>query len=110
VLIAPRRLLIGCSLTAVLLTAGCSVRDDETEPTATADDVFVIITPTPGTPVRAERTAEIVQQYTVKPGDSLLAIAVQFGVTLDELQAANDITNPNSIYVGQVLDIPAPDD
>ncbi|XTI82406.1 carbohydrate-binding module family 50 protein [Cenococcum geophilum] len=45
--------------------------------------------------------------YTVVEGDSLSAIAYKFNITLQELEAANpEITNPDDIEVGQVLNIP----
>lgn len=43
--------------------------------------------------------------YTIKSGDTLSGIAVKFGVTVSQLQSWNGITNPNKIYVGQVLKI-----
>lgn len=45
--------------------------------------------------------------YTVVAGDTLAKIAGKFGVTMSALQTANNITDPNTIYVGQVLKIPA---
>ncbi|MBN1920102.1 MAG: LysM peptidoglycan-binding domain-containing protein [Anaerolineae bacterium] len=51
----------------------------------------------PGTPVPAAGT------YTVRPGDSLSSIAARFGTTVAALAAQNGITNPELIYVGQVL-------
>lgn len=44
--------------------------------------------------------------YTVASGDTLYAIARRFGVTVSALQAANGITNPAGLTVGQVLVIP----
>lgn len=44
--------------------------------------------------------------YTVKPGDTLNKIAQAHDVTLAELVAANNISNPNLIFPGQVLVIP----
>lgn len=44
--------------------------------------------------------------YTVQPGDTLAAIAQQFGVTVQEIVDANDIANPDVIRPGQVLEIP----
>ncbi|KAL2061426.1 hypothetical protein VTL71DRAFT_7699 [Oculimacula yallundae] len=46
--------------------------------------------------------------YTVVSGDGLWVIATQkFGITLDSLLAANpQITNPDLILVGQVINIP----
>jgi LysM repeat protein len=46
--------------------------------------------------------------YIVKPGDTMAAIAAQFGLTLAVLQAANPGVDPNSLKVGQELTIPAP--
>ncbi len=45
--------------------------------------------------------------YTVKPGDTLYAIAVKYGTTVQAIAAANNIANPNLIQVGQVLKIPS---
>lgn len=44
--------------------------------------------------------------YTVVSGDTLSAIAARFGTTVADLVSANNITNPNLIYPGQVLVIP----
>ncbi len=44
--------------------------------------------------------------YYVRPGDSLGGIAGRFGIDFQSLAAANNIVNPNMIYVGQRLVIP----
>jgi LysM repeat protein len=45
----------------------------------------------------------------VKTGDNLSKIAVEHGVTVDQILAANpDITNPNQITLGQQITIPGP--
>jgi murein DD-endopeptidase MepM/ murein hydrolase activator NlpD len=44
--------------------------------------------------------------YIVESGDSLWDIAQRFGVSIDELSAANGITNINQLYEGQQLIIP----
>jgi LysM repeat protein len=41
--------------------------------------------------------------YTVRPGDTLTKIAARFGTTVWALVQLNHISNPNRIYVGQVL-------
>ncbi len=48
-------------------------------------------------------------EYTVQSGDTANDIALRFGVTLDELAAANNMTidDLRSLSVGQVLIIPA---
>ncbi len=45
--------------------------------------------------------------YTVRRGDTLSGIASRFGTTYQRLAQLNGISNPNRIYVGQVLRIPA---
>jgi LysM repeat protein len=46
------------------------------------------------------------QTHVVQPGETLYRIAVRYGITVEQLAAANGITNPALIYVGQVLVIP----
>lgn len=41
--------------------------------------------------------------YIVQTGDSLSAIAAQFGTTVEYLVAINGISNPNVIYARQVV-------
>lgn len=53
-------------------------------------------------------TPEGPRTYTVEVGDSLTSIAEEFGIDLLVLMAANDITDPNAIFVGQELTIPPP--
>jgi len=45
--------------------------------------------------------------HTVKEGERLYRIALQYGLTYQELAAYNGIANPNLILVGQVLKLPA---
>ena len=44
--------------------------------------------------------------YTVERGDTLGEIAKEHGVSVADLIKLNDISNPNLIYIGQVLVIP----
>ena len=46
--------------------------------------------------------------YAVQPGDTFGSIAERNGISMDELQAANNLTNIHSLDVGQVLVIPVP--
>lgn len=62
------------------------------EPTATAT-----VTPTP-------------IFYTIKPGDGLLRVAQEYGVTVAAIQDANGILDPRSLQIGQQLVIPLPAD
>lgn len=58
------------------------------------------------TPVASTTTTTRETTHTVLKGESLLGIASQYGVTLDALAAANNITNANRVFVGQFLKIP----
>ncbi len=65
------------------------------------------------TPAATPEPAPTPQTYTIKTGDTLSKIARDFGITLDQLLAANTetITNPDRISVGDVIIIPtAPPD
>lgn len=48
--------------------------------------------------------------YTIRSGDTLLAIANRFGVSVAALQESNGILDPRSLRVGQELIIPTSDD
>ncbi len=45
------------------------------------------------------------KEYTVKPGDTLYGISKQFGVSVNELKKANDMTD-NIVTLGSVMIIP----
>ena len=64
-------------------------------------------TPVPPTPVVAP-TAVVAQHrtYVVQRGDELKNIAAQYGVNIWKIIDANHIPNPDSLRVGQVLEIP----
>ena len=59
---------------------------------------------TPSTPSQPTPSG---QTYTVRRGDTLSGIARRYGVSTWALAQANGISNPSSIYVGQVLRIPS---
>ncbi len=87
-------------LLAALLTAcgGSNPFDLPTAtPTSTANDATATPSPT-ATPLRV--------LYVVQAGDTLGAIAGNFGVTLEVLMQANNIVDADSIQVGDVLTIP----
>ncbi|MGQ9626268.1 MAG: LysM peptidoglycan-binding domain-containing protein [Anaerolineae bacterium] len=59
------------------------------------------ITPTPTATPTLRITTHVVER-----GDTLLAIARQYGVTVDDLMDANNIRDPTSLRVGEELIIP----
>ncbi len=52
-----------------------------------------------------QSTSEVAQTYTVRSGDTLSEIAVRFGVSVSDLVSWNNISNPNLIYLGEVLQV-----
>ncbi|MEZ4519059.1 MAG: LysM peptidoglycan-binding domain-containing protein, partial [Chloroflexota bacterium] len=54
-------------------------------------------------------TARADTVHVVQTGDSLFRIALQYGTTVDSIVQANNLVNPNLIYVGQELVIPGAD-
>ncbi|MEM6283598.1 MAG: LysM peptidoglycan-binding domain-containing protein [Chloroflexota bacterium] len=58
------------------------------------------------TPVTDTGSGSTGGQYTVVPGDTLNAIARRFNTSTTAIAQANGITNPNLIFVGQVLNVP----
>ncbi len=61
--------------------------------------------PQPAAPEVAIERAE----YRVRAGDTLLGIALRLDVTVDDLLAANDITENDFLQIGQVLAVPGAD-
>jgi murein DD-endopeptidase MepM/ murein hydrolase activator NlpD len=45
--------------------------------------------------------------YTVKSGDTISSLALKFGVSMDDLQAANPEILANAMSIGQVIKIPS---
>jgi len=65
--------------------------------------ILVFAVSIPANVVKAQSTGPT---YVVQPGDTLNSIAGRFGVSLNDLINANNISNPNSISPGQPLIIP----
>ena len=67
-------------------------------PTQTPESLIVADTPLPSpTPFT----------YTIQAGDTISTIALKFGVSMDDLQAANPEISPNTMSIGQVIKIPS---
>jgi LysM repeat protein len=65
--------------------------------------VTTLITASPAVAAPPVQTGE---EYVVQPGDTLFAIALRFGTPAADIAAANNLSNPNLIFVGQRLVIP----
>jgi LysM repeat protein len=81
--------------------------ETDTQPTTNAEEQTVSET----TPVdtEADSSEQVTCEYTVSTGDTLSGIALANKVTVSEIMALNEITNPRVIRVGQVLTVPASD-
>lgn len=59
-------------------------------------------------PTRAVAVAADALDYEVVTGDTLFGIAEAHGTSIETLLALNDLANPDTLLVGQVLKLPAP--
>lgn len=72
-----------------------------------------ILLPYPGmpvptsTPIPVDLPSGTELTYFVQAGDTLAGIAARFNSTMDAIVAENDLDDPNAIFVGQQLTIPA---
>jgi lipoprotein NlpD len=102
---AWRGVLLVAAATSLLVTAGCSTRrvaqpapvEDRSGASATE------VKPLPG----AENAGKP-GYFTVRPGDTLYRIALESGQAWRDVQAWNNLANPNLIEVGQVLRVAPP--
>jgi LysM repeat protein len=81
---------------------------EPTQAAAPAANAEPAPSPTPPAPARPQPIAPAYRTYTVQRGDSLKQIAARYGVSLASIMAINTIPNPDSLRVGQVLQIPPP--
>lgn len=84
----------------IIVPAQCSTTPDDTSCIKA-----VVAAPTNDTCVKGVSANP--PAYFVIPNDTLLLIANNFGITLDALEGANtQITDPNSISVGEQINVP----
>ncbi|CAG1016108.1 N-acetylmuramoyl-L-alanine amidase XlyA [Anaerolineales bacterium] len=89
------------------------------EPTPTRAPLSIILpslvptdqplnTPTPDAERVLPTPRQNAEQYMVQEGDTLGFIAERYGISVKTLMETNNITDPNLLYVGMVLNVPAP--
>lgn len=81
---------------------------DLTEAVVKALAGYVGVPYTPPTGGTGSTTPMPTDKYVVKKGDSLYAIAREFGISVDELKRANNLSN-NNLSIGMILTIPKND-
>jgi LysM repeat protein len=101
---APAVTPTSASVAQVTITPVTSVPITPTIVTVPPTLVPVPTTTPPATPT----TASAPGTYTVKWGDWLNKIAAENGTTVQAILAVNPGLNPNRIYPGQVINLPAP--
>lgn len=69
-----------------------------------------VVNTDPAVPAAPAPAATGGRSYTVQRGDNLAAIGRQYGISWPTIARVNNITNPNTIYVGMVLTIPETSD
>ena len=57
-------------------------------------------------PIGAESEDLVTPIYVVREGDTLGSIADEFGITWQEIDAVNELENPNVLSIGQEIEIP----
>ncbi|MBH9553353.1 peptidoglycan DD-metalloendopeptidase family protein [Inhella gelatinilytica] len=93
----------------VVLAAACTAPQPHRAP---VEDRVSLTPPAPVQPVPTEGRGGVeparVGTYVVKPGDMLIRIALEHGVSYKDLARWNGLDNPNLIEVGQVLKVVPP--
>lgn len=103
---SPPAEMSGSAATRVKAVAGTATRTPFLPPTSGPNDP--VLTPTPNQPRTLPTPRTEADQYVVRYGDSLGAIARRYSVPLQAVIEANNLTNPNLLTIGQLLEIPAP--
>jgi LysM repeat protein len=122
--LAKHRILFAWLTLLAIGLAGCQVEATSPVPTATPPITLIpYLSPTPEqltgsndsansevfpslTPTRLPSPTPTPYTYKVKKGDTLLGIALRYGLTLEALKAANPKVDPNFLSVGTQLVIP----
>jgi len=92
---------------SLVVVGGSSAPAPTTAPTvAPTTAPAVVIVPTTA-PTAAPTAAPSSISYTVQRGDTLRGIGRKFNVSVADILRLNSISNPNRIFPGQVLRIPA---
>lgn len=94
---------------AVVALASCSTRQpapvDERKPATTTRPVAAEAKPASPSAATAAASAKI---HVVQKGETLIAVALQYGLDYKELAAWNNIENVNLIHVGQEIRLAQP--
>jgi len=108
------RFVVHHSLFIILLLTACAsqpalspTRASDLIPYLTATPLTSTPTPEGLVPLTTPLPSPTPFTYTISQGETMSSVALKFGVSLNDLQAANPEVNPNAMSVGQVLKIPS---
>ena len=90
-------------LAIVLASGGCALIEQQPVAVTTADGAKAISQSAPAPKASRRRGDERPETYVVQRGDTLYAIALDFGFDYRELAAWNELADPSRILVGQTL-------
>lgn len=81
-----------------------------TDPTTIqiGQELLIPVTATPVGKVTPQPTPKLIF-HTIEPGDTLLALALEYDTSVEALMAANWISDPSGLQIGQKLVIPPED-
>ena len=103
----------------IFLLTACAPQQTQSAPSSVDLIPFLTSTQSPTSSVETVQTVEGLVTadaplpsptpftYAVQRGDTISSIALKFGVSMDDLQAANPEISPNAMSVGQVIKIPS---
>ncbi|MBZ0285306.1 MAG: LysM peptidoglycan-binding domain-containing protein [Anaerolineae bacterium] len=120
----PKGLLVGVMgvmvlIAIIVVVSGSASPFDDPLQTPTESSVTIVSTPSmpapvegtgvvpTSTPVQISIPQTIPMMHTVERGQNLYRISLIYGVTTESIIAANNLMNPDAIYEGQILSIPA---
>lgn len=98
-----RRLLDGTGSTSTAKKPSASTT---AKPTGSTAKPGASIEPASTAPPTAPPTTVPMAEYIIASGDTMSGIAKKFGVTMQALLSANNLTDPNLVRVGQKVKVP----
>ncbi len=103
--VKPGDTLIGIALRYNLLLTDLIITNNIQNPALIFPGQQLIL---PGVPAPADTATPTpaFQTHTIQPGDTLFLIAQQYSVSIGAIIQANNLSNPDIIEVGQVIQIP----
>lgn len=102
-LLAPAAFLAAATVAVLLIRAGLDSNGTltATQPAVTTGPARTVTRPT-----TTRRNPSATRKYTIREGDTFLTIASDLDTTVERLQELNPEVDPNSLQVGQRIDVP----